>query len=253
MILAPLPYYLPSGGDSVAIVERHEHEMPLLIEGTWTKAFLRTFRGGSADVVIITGCAPCVVPHIGTSPSVIDRRSIIRYATTNNDEGTSNVAESSDLRAVLSLPIADQAREVLAALSLNKTQLAEVLGVSRPTLYDWLEGKEPNASNAQRLTTLLRILSAAGVTGSSPLNARFVRQALNEQGTPLLELLRAELIDEHTVSALLREAKSLGEKAEARRVSREEHLRSLGFEDTSDDDRRQQLARNVAMRDWPKT
>jgi DNA-binding transcriptional regulator YiaG len=62
---------------------------------------------------------------------------------------------------VLTLPVADQAREVLAALSLNKSQLAEVLCVSRPTVYDWFDGKEPNASNSDRLIILLRLLARA--------------------------------------------------------------------------------------------
>lgn len=76
----------------------------------------------------------------------------------------------------LTLSVEDQAREVLAALSLNKSQLAEVLGVSRPTLYDWIERKEPNTSNSQRINTLLRLLAREGVTASSPLNVRFVRR-----------------------------------------------------------------------------
>jgi len=156
------------------------------------------------------------------------------------------------MREVWSLSVADQAREVLAALSLNKSQLAEVLGVSRPTLYDWLEGKEPNASNAQRLTRLLRLLGRAGVMSSTPLNARFVRHALTEGGTSLLAALRAETLDERAISSLLSEARSLGERAESRRTAREDRLRSLGFEEPSAEQRREQLARNVAMRDWPK-
>lgn len=50
----------------------------------------------------------------------------------------------------------------------------------------------------------------------------------------------------------VREAKALGEEAESRRVSREDRLRALGFEEPSEEQRREQLARNVAMRDWPK-
>ncbi len=49
-----------------------------------------------------------------------------------------------------------------------------------------------------------------------------------------------------------REAEVLDEQAELRRISREERLRALGFEDPSDEQRREQLARNVALRAWPK-
>jgi hypothetical protein len=39
------------------------------------------------------------------------------------------------LRSVMALSVADQARELLATLSLNKSQVAELLRVSRPTVY----------------------------------------------------------------------------------------------------------------------
>lgn len=39
---------------------------------------------------------------------------------------------------------------------------------------------------------------------------------------------------------------------EPRRVAREERLRALGFEEPSDEERREQLARNVAMLNWPQ-
>jgi hypothetical protein len=41
--------------------------------------------------------------------------------------------------------------------------------------------------------------------------------------------------------------------ATALRVHREERLRSLGFKDPTDDDRRRNLALNVALLDWPRT
>lgn len=153
----------------------------------------------------------------------------------------------------MALSTADQAREVLAALSLNKSQLAEVLGVSRPTLYDWLDGSEPNASNAARLTTLLRLLARASIGSSNPLNARFVRRPLSDGNSSLLDVLTASPLDEESVSALLREARLSSERAESRRTQREDRLRALGFEDPSTEQRKDQLARNIAMRDWPKT
>ena len=120
------------------------------------------------------------LPHIGTSPSVVDTRSAVQFTSPPTSGLMDPSTERSALREVLALSFGDQIREILAALSLNKSQLAEVLGVSRPTLYDWLEGKEPNASNAQRLSDLLRLLVNEGVMSSRPLSARFVRQALSQ-------------------------------------------------------------------------
>lgn len=253
MSLVPLPQYDSSGGDIVAIVEGYDRDQSFRLGGAWPQALLRTVRAGSAGVVVlVTGYGP-YWPHVGTSPSVVDVRSMARIAPTSSAVQRPNEASPSALRAALALSVADQAREVLASLSLNKSQLAEVLGVSRPTLYDWLAGKEPNASNARRLTTLLRQLVSAGVTSASPLSPRFLRQSLSEGGTPLLKALSAESIDEQLVSALVREAKALGEEAESRRVSREDRLRALGFEEPSDEQRRERLARTVAMRAWPKS
>lgn len=208
--------------------------------------------GSAGVVVLVAGYGP-YLPHVGTSPSVVDVRPMARVGPIRSVPRPKNENAPSAMRAALGLSVADQAREALASLSLNKTQLADVLGVSRPTLYDWLDGKEPNASNAQRLTALLRLLANAGVTSASPLSPRFLRQSLSEGGTPLLAALSAEPIDEQLISSLVREAKALGDEAGSRRVSREKRLRALGFEEPSEEQRREQLARNVAMRDWPKS
>ena len=74
--------------------------------------------------------------------------------------------------------------------------VARVLRVTRPTLYDWLQGREPNAANAERLRTLLRMMARAGVSGANPLNARFVRRPVGIQNPSLIDLLCEERIDE---------------------------------------------------------
>lgn len=50
----------------------------------------------------------------------------------------------------------------------------------------------------------------------------------------------------------LEQARALGETATSRRTRREDRLRALGFEDPTNDERRERLARNVALKDWPK-
>ncbi len=247
MSLVPNNQYDSTGGDTAALIENYSRVQPLRLERAWPQAVLRSVCVGSAGVVGLVAGYELYIPHVGTSPSIVDSRAMARVVLTPVAPSGSSAFED------LLLSVADQAREVLAALSLNKSQLAEVLAVSRPTLYDWLDGKEPNASNSERLTTLLRLLARAGVASHKPLHARFIRQPLREGSLSLLDELRAQSLDEAKIGVLLRDAKALGEKAESRRVAREDRLRALGFEDPSDQQRREQLARNVALRDWPKT
>ena len=65
-----------------------------------------------------------------------------------------------ETRAIGALPIAGQVRELQAALSVNKSELARILRVSRPTVYDWLDCGEPTADNRSRIRMLLRLVSS---------------------------------------------------------------------------------------------
>jgi len=195
--------------------------------------------GGVVGAVLVTLVAgPCMSP-VGTSPSTVDTR-------------LQESQRPGQARSTLSLDVAEQMRSLLVALSLNKSQLAEILGVSRPTLYEWLDGKEPNASNRERITGVQRLLAQAGVTTECPLNARFVRQPLRAQQPSLLDALRAQTIDETLVVSLMTEASRLDREAVRARAEKEERLRAAGFEEQSEEERRDNLARNVATRDWPR-
>ena len=98
------------------------------------------------------------------------------------------------------LPVADQVRELQAALSLNKSELARILRVSRPTVYDWLGGGEPNADNRSRIRTLLRLVVQSRISATDPLFPRFVKSALDRGDGILLDLLSEETIDEASAS-----------------------------------------------------
>ena len=138
-----------------------------------------------------------------------------------------------------------------AALSLNKDQNARILRVTRPTLYDRLQRRKPNAANAERLRTLLRMLARAGVSGTNPLNARFVGRPVGIQDPSLVNLLCEERIDEDRVVHVIGHAQAIADAASRRRTAREARLHRLGFDSPGAEQRRRQLATNMALRKWP--
>lgn len=240
--------YQPSGGDLGIWPPTPE----VVASGT-TPVFLLPVRPLLASVVLGTSLcltAPAMaaaMPHFGTSPLVQDMRPTMKVQSAPR-----SVDQAPNYRQILVQSFGHQAKEAMAALSLTKSQLAGVLRVSRPTVYEWLAGKEPSSGNARRLSTVLQLLVRAGISSETPLNARFVRHAIHERSSSLVELLCADDLDEGKIEDMLREVVALGQEAESQRESREGRLRSLGYEEQSPEQRRDQLNQTVAMMDWPK-
>ena len=144
-----------------------------------------------------------------------------------------------------------QIRELQAALSINKSELARILRVSLPTVCDWLDGPEPSPDNRSRIRTLVGLLVECRVSARNPLFPRFVRSAVEPGDRSLLELLGEKLIDEVTAKDVIRRAKAIGDAIDARREEREARLRKAGFEEVDNEQQKANLARNVGLLRWP--
>lgn len=229
-----------------ALIAGQSSYAPSSSEEAWLTVLKPVGSVSSGVVTLVADYGP-TLPHIGSSSFVVDRRPAhVRAAHFVRPE------VSDDSRTVIALPVVEQMQELLAALSINKSQLADILRVTRPTIYAWFQGKEPNAANIDRLHALLRILTRASVSGAKPLNARFVRKPMDLDAPSIIELLAADDLDEDRIVEALQQARALGETATSKRTRREDRLRALGFEDPTNDERRERLARNAALKDWPK-
>ena len=206
-------------------------------------ALLMSQCHGSAGIVSGSSDYGSLLPHVGSSSLIVDRRSVQRWPWIDA-RLTADRFES--------IPVVVQVKELRAALSLNKSQLARIVRVTRPTIYEWYEGKDPNATNSERIRVLLRVLERNAVSGAMPLNARFIRQPVGPAEPSLLDLLSEHRLDQERVARALKRARDLGAAALRKRENREDRLRALGFEDPTGNQRKEQLARNVALQDWPK-
>lgn len=198
---------------------------------------------GSAGVVSVDSDYGPLLPHVGSSPLIVDRRSVQRPPRIDARLPAGGLEAPS---------VPDQLKELQAALSLNKSQLARILQVTRPTIYEWYGGKEPNATNSERIRILLRILARVPVSGTKPLNARFVRQPMGLAESSLLDLLCRDRLDQEPLVRALMRVRGVGDAAFYKRKNREDRLHAIGFEELSREQRKELLARNVALQDWPR-
>ncbi|MEH6625722.1 MAG: helix-turn-helix domain-containing protein [Motiliproteus sp.] len=79
--------------------------------------------------------------------------------STSNLRIVSEDLTSKLLAANAVLPASALVSEIQEHLGLNVSQLAEIVGVSRPTIYSWKKGKEePNEANIDRLMHLKQLM-----------------------------------------------------------------------------------------------
>lgn len=109
------------------------------------------------------------------------------------------------------IPYSEHASLVSSALGLGKSDVARILGISRPTLYSWIKGNsEPRESDhPERLRKLGELTAEICKDSKRPLYHRFVEEPLPNQSSSILNLLLAEEWDVVQIRQLLVEARRL--------------------------------------------
>jgi len=176
---------------------------------------------------------------IGLTPHAFERITQYFPPGTSVSQGSHSATPIVEER----LSVADQIVDILRYLGLSKTQLKDICGVSRQTLYDWLAGKfDPDETKAERLRIIHAVavevpkhskvaIAAALVTRESPTGPSLLQ--LLRQSKLDLPKLRAQVLDLARESAAIqdRSAKATGAR--------------LGFSEVGKADQRQNLDDNT--------
>ncbi|MGD0960364.1 MAG: hypothetical protein ABSB19_11205 [Methylomonas sp.] len=109
------------------------------------------------------------------------------------------------------IPYSEYASLVSFALGLGKSDIARILGISRPTLYSWIKGSsEPRESDhPDRLRQLGELTYEICCETKRPLYHRFVEEPLPDQANSILKLLLEEDWNLVEIRQLLAEARRL--------------------------------------------
>jgi transcriptional regulator with XRE-family HTH domain len=128
-------------------------------------------------------------------------------------------APSSDTRAP-----AEHVANIRDVFGVSMSDLAVILGVTRPTAYAWLEGNEPKQESITRIRQLSSIADRVKVMNIKRMDKLIHRKILN--GESLFELLKTD----RDPAILIQSLKEISEKeARTRQESKSsgKHRRSL--------------------------
>jgi len=149
----------------------------------------------------------------------------------------------------LTASIGVQTREALAALGITKSQMAEILGIQRPHLYEWIADKVERPDKGERLRDLLKVLDSVGISSRQPLRSHLLTEPLEPGAQPLVTLLKGDL-DSPEISSALATARRLNRAIEDEAAERLERMKAAGHQATSDEEAQATLEGTLTMMEW---
>jgi hypothetical protein len=150
---------------------------------------------------------------------------------------------------LLTAPVADLSRDALAMLSINKSQMAGILGIERPHFYQWLKGGVTQPHKAGRLRDLIALLCRSGVTTRDPLRSHLLTEPLEPGATPLLTQLAGDIKHPALASALLR-AISLNRTIAHEAEQRAARMQAAGHANAQDAEAQATFDQTMTMVEW---
>jgi transcriptional regulator with XRE-family HTH domain len=111
----------------------------------------------------------------------------------------------------------EQVKFVLAFYGFSKSDLARIIGITRPALYAWLDGKsEPGVENIKMLLPLVRIASGIDSRPLRPLFHGYVERILDGNTRSLLDMLTGEALDWQAIARLTHQIFGLSRERDMR-------------------------------------
>jgi DNA-binding transcriptional regulator YiaG len=97
-----------------------------------------------------------------------------------------------------------QVRSVLQYFGLSKSDLAKLLGITRPTLYAWLDGHiEPKSENTRRLVALASLVERSPGSQEQALFHAYLERPISGFPLALIEALAAPTLDTALIRAMV--------------------------------------------------
>lgn len=126
-------------------------------------------------------------------------------------------------------PVSEKVTSIKERLGLNVKQLSQVLGVRRPTIYQWLKGGDIRPTNRERVNEMLELSSEWSRLCELPLGS-FISEDL-DSGESLLELISQEQLSRREIRSAFEVLAPLVEASNAKKKqeSLSDRLKAKGY------------------------
>lgn len=107
--------------------------------------------------------------------------------------------------AYFTLSPSEQVRLILAFYGFTKTQLAQIIGISRPALYAWLDGtSEPESANHDKLSCMAQLAHDVDAEPAFPLFHGYITRPIPGYDKSLIDYMTGTLTDRVLLSRLIK-------------------------------------------------
>lgn len=163
--------------------------------------------------------------------------SFLSWADDNFQKSLQKSAES-----FLDKTVSEKIEHIGATLGVNILELAAILGVSRPTIYEWMETKEVTMrkKNQDRLNTIYEISNRWKDKNVGVLTY-YLHKSLNTSNRTLFDLLKDDNLDIANISHYLDNIAQIILKKREANEAEETLLKKHGFKPVSSEDMEDRL------------
>lgn len=125
---------------------------------------------------------------------------------------------------------------IRASLGISIAELAVFLKISRPAIYNWMDGQVPRRDSLRRIDHLYRLADFWNQACSWPIG-KYIQQPV-DGGKSLADLLATEVVDDQRVRTAMRQMGVVVTTAQEARERRSiaERLRAKGFRPVSNEE-----------------